>query len=58
MTTNAPAEPILLNGEPLEEVEDFTYLWGKPENTSKLYSTKHVQHSPNFSPSGSPTSTV
>ena len=26
MTINAPVEPVVLNEEPLEEVEDFTYL--------------------------------
>ena len=26
MTISAPVEPVVLNEEPLEEVEDFTYL--------------------------------
>ena len=26
MTINIPVEPVVLNEEPLEEVEDFTYL--------------------------------
>ena len=26
MTINAPVEPVVINEEPLEEVEDFTYL--------------------------------
>jgi hypothetical protein len=28
MTINATPEPITINNDPLEEVEDFTYLGG------------------------------
>lgn len=51
-TINAPKElilPRMLNGDPLEEVEDFTYLGciltTEPEKTPMLDSIKHVQHS-------------
>lgn len=50
MTTNAPTEPILLNGDPLEEIDDFAYLWsilnkdnGAGKKTSQLDSTNKVR---------------
>ena len=36
MTINAPAEPTLINGEPLEEIEDFTYLGRTTEREQRV----------------------
>ena len=55
MTMNAPAEPILLNRLPLEEVDDviyFGFVFQAMKNINAKLNTD-AQHMFNFSSSGS-----